>query len=67
MADFSTICSKLCLCKRPILQGMSGGQESTQLSRPLLLLPSLYENTVSVKARSTLKLVNSTEFSYSKF
>ena len=54
-ADFGTICSKLCLCERPILQDMciSGGQESTQLSRPLLLLPTVCDN--AVKAGSSLK------------
>ena len=54
-ADFGTICSRLCLCKRAILQDMciSGGQESTKLSRPLLLLPSSCEN--AVKAGSSLK------------
>ena len=53
-ADFGTICSKVCLCERPILQDMciSGGQESTQPSRPLLLLPSSCEN--AVKAGSGL-------------
>ena len=44
-ADFGTICSKLCLCERAILQDMciSGGQESTKPSIPLLLLPSSCE------------------------
>ena len=55
VADFGTICSKLCLCERAILQDMciSGGQESTKPSRPLLLLPSSCEN--AVKAGSSLK------------
>jgi len=47
-ADFGTICSRLCLCERPILQDIcsSGGQESTQPSRPLVLSPSSCENAV---------------------
>ena len=47
--------SKLCSCERPILQDMyiSGGQGSTQLSRSLLLLPSVCEN--AVKAWSSFK------------
>ena len=54
-ADFGTICSKLCLCERAILQDIciSGGQESTKPSRPLLLPPSSCEN--AVKAWSSLK------------
>ena len=41
---------KLCLCERPILHVMciSGGQESTQLSGPLLLLPLLCENALTL-------------------
>ena len=39
-----------------------GGQESTQLSRPLLLLLSSYEN--AVKARSSLKHLNMVRFKY---
>ena len=55
-ADRGTICSKLCSCERPILQGMciSGGQGSTHPSRPLLLLPSVYENAVKPGPASSI-------------
>ena len=45
MADFGTICSKLCSCERSVLQDVciSGGQGSTQPPRLLLLLPSVCE------------------------
>ena len=46
---------KMCVC-------VLGGQESTQLSRPLLLLLSSYEN--AVKARSSLKHLNMVRFKY---
>ena len=61
-ADFGTICSKLCSCERPILQGVCilGGQGSTQLSRALLLLPLVCEN--AVKAGSSFKPLKSVRF-----
>jgi len=59
--EFGTICSKLCLCERPILQDMciSGGQESTQPSRPLVLLLSSCE-----KAGSSLKPLKLARFKH---